>query len=111
MFTIFQVLKGKLGMAENRIKFSESKVSSLESKIARLDNQISGLEETLRQDEAVQRDQRQQCENFESKLLECQEKAVTALGHLHAGPDAIPTVKEMLENLLECTSLFRNGKL
>lgn len=98
-------------MAENRIKFSESKVLSLESKVARLDNHIIGLEETVRQDEAVQRDQRQQCENFESKLLECQEKAVSALSCLHGGADAIATVKEMLENLLECTSMFRNGKM
>uniref|UniRef100_A0A914VF50 C2H2-type domain-containing protein n=2 Tax=Plectus sambesii TaxID=2011161 RepID=A0A914VF50_9BILA len=105
-----QVTKGKLSLAENRNRFFESKVSSLESKVARLDNQIHGLEGTVRQYEVDQRELRRQCETFEGKLLECQEKAVQALACVHGGPESLGTVKLMLENLLESTTLFRNSK-
>ncbi|VDM41068.1 unnamed protein product [Toxocara canis] len=106
-----QVIKAKLGMSETRNRFLESKVTSHEAKIGRLDGQVSGLQSTIRQYERDQRDLRHHIETFESKLLECQERAVAALGLLHKGPESLPAVKLLMENLLECTNLtLRNGK-
>uniref|UniRef100_A0A915AVQ4 C2H2-type domain-containing protein n=1 Tax=Parascaris univalens TaxID=6257 RepID=A0A915AVQ4_PARUN len=106
-----QVIKAKLGMSETRNRFLESKVTSHEAKIGRLDEQVSSLQSTVRQYERDQRDLRHHIETFEGKLLECQERAVAALGLLHKGPESLPAVKLLMENLLECTNLtFRNGK-
>lgn len=106
-----QVIKAKLGMSETRNRFLESKVTSHEAKIGRLDEQVTGMQLTIKQYERDQRDLRHHIETFEGKLLECQERAVAALGLLHKGPDSLPAVKLLMENLLECTNLtFRNGK-
>ncbi|MFH4981715.1 hypothetical protein AB6A40_008424 [Gnathostoma spinigerum] len=106
-----QVVKAKLGITETRNRLLESKVECQESKIGRLENQASGLQSTIRQYERDQRDLRHHIETFEGKLLECQERAVAALSLLHKGPESLPAVKVLMENLLECTNLtFRNGK-
>ncbi len=65
-------MTNKLGVMENRIRYFESKVSSLESKVVRLENQNRDLDRTAKMCEKDQREARQQCESFESKLLECQ---------------------------------------
>ncbi|KAM3726145.1 Zinc finger protein [Dirofilaria immitis] len=95
------VLKAKCGVAETRNQSPETKILNHEMEIDHLDIQLTGLDKTLRQFEHEKEELRHQIEIFEEILIGYQQSALAALALLQSGgPDAIPAIKKLMENLL-----------
>ncbi|VBB35081.1 unnamed protein product, partial [Acanthocheilonema viteae] len=96
------VLKDKCGVAETRNQSSERKILNHETENDHLDIQLTGLNTTLRQFEHEKEELRRQIEIFEEILIGYQQSALAALALLQSGgPDAIPAIKKLMENLLQ----------
>ncbi|OZC11143.1 zinc finger, C2H2 type [Onchocerca flexuosa] len=96
------VLKAKCGVAETRNQSPETKILNHETEIDHLDIHLTGLDKTLRQFEHEKEELRHQIEIFEEILIGYQQSALAALALLQSGgPDAIPAIKKLMENLLQ----------
>ncbi|EFO22362.2 hypothetical protein LOAG_06123 [Loa loa] len=96
------VLKAKHGVAETRNQSPDTKILNHEVETDRLDIQLTGLDITLRQFEHEKEELRHQIEIFEEILIGYQQSALAALALLqNGGPDAIPAIKKLMENLLQ----------
>uniref|UniRef100_A0A915Q1X8 C2H2-type domain-containing protein n=1 Tax=Setaria digitata TaxID=48799 RepID=A0A915Q1X8_9BILA len=110
------VLKAKCGIAEARNQSPETKILCHETETDHLDIQLTGLDTTLRQFEHEKEELRHQIEIFEEILIGYQvikfqvmdrkvllkQSALAALALLQSGgPDAIPAIKKLMENLLQ----------
>ncbi len=97
-----QLLKGKLGLADNRNRFLEGKVTSLESKIGRMESRIATLDSNTRRYETEGKVLREQNENLQRKLMECQEKALL---FLQRGIGDVAATQKFLTEILQTTYL------
>ncbi|CAG9533028.1 unnamed protein product, partial [Cercopithifilaria johnstoni] len=96
------VLKAKCGVAETRNQSPETKILNHETETDHLDVQLTGLDTTVRQFEHEKEELRHQIEIFEEILIGYQQSALAALALLQSGgPDAIPAIKKLMENLLQ----------
>ncbi len=64
---------------DNHNRFLERKVTSLKSKIGRMESRIATLDSNTRRYETEGKVLREQYENLERKLMECQEKTLHIL--------------------------------
>ncbi|EJW83734.1 hypothetical protein WUBG_05354, partial [Wuchereria bancrofti] len=96
------VLKIKCGVTETRNQSPETKILNHGTETNHLDIQLTGLDTTLRQFEHEKEELRHQIEIFEEILIGYQQSALAALALLQSGgPDAIPAIKKLMENLLQ----------